>query len=78
MSDVEIQPTALQICKIGDSVGLILPGELLSRLNLKEGDTLISGPTAEWRPFIDTEACAGNGNCPQGDARIPRHIYRAC
>jgi putative addiction module antidote len=40
MSDAEIESAALQICKIGDSVGLILPGELLSRLNLKEGDAL--------------------------------------
>jgi putative addiction module antidote len=40
MSDVEVENAALQICKIGDSVGLILPDELLSRLNLKEGDAL--------------------------------------
>jgi putative addiction module antidote len=40
MSDAEIENAALQICKIGDAVGLILPGELLSRFNLKEGDAL--------------------------------------
>jgi putative addiction module antidote len=40
MSNSKIESTALQICKIGDSVGLILPDELLSRLNLKEGDAL--------------------------------------
>jgi putative addiction module antidote len=40
MSDAEIESAALQICKIGDSIGLILPDELLSRLNLKEGDAL--------------------------------------
>ncbi len=40
MSDTKIESASLQICKIGDSVGLILPGELLSRLNLKEGDAL--------------------------------------
>jgi putative addiction module antidote len=40
MSNVEIESAALQICKIGDSVGLILPSELLSQLNLKEGDAL--------------------------------------
>jgi putative addiction module antidote len=40
MSDAKIENTALQICKIGDSVGLILPDELVSRLNLKEGDAL--------------------------------------
>jgi putative addiction module antidote len=31
---------ALQIRKIGNSVGLILPKELLARLKLKEGDKL--------------------------------------
>jgi putative addiction module antidote len=40
MSDAKIENAALQIRKIGDSVGLILPDELLSRLNLKEGDAL--------------------------------------
>ena len=30
----------LQIRKIGNSVGLILPKDLLARLNLKEGDKL--------------------------------------
>jgi putative addiction module antidote len=44
MSDAEIENAALQICKIGDSAGLILPGELLSRLNLKEGDALYPVP----------------------------------
>ena len=32
--------TSLQIRKIGNSVGLILPKELLARLKLKEGDKL--------------------------------------
>ncbi|MFT4274835.1 MAG: AbrB/MazE/SpoVT family DNA-binding domain-containing protein [Rhodopseudomonas sp.] len=36
--DIEIEATALQIRKIGNSVGVILPKELLARLNLKEGD----------------------------------------
>ncbi len=31
---------ALQVRKIGNSVGLILPKELLARLKLKEGDVL--------------------------------------
>jgi putative addiction module antidote len=35
-----IESTALQICKIGDSLGVILPQELVTRLNLKEGDHL--------------------------------------
>src|SRR3977135_2982195 len=38
--DLKIESTALQIRKIGNSVGLILPKELLARLNLKEGDKL--------------------------------------
>ena len=44
MSDAKIESAPLQIRKIGDSVGLILPSELLSRLNLKEGDTIYSVP----------------------------------
>ena len=36
--DLKIESTALQIRKIGNSVGVILPKELLARLNLKEGD----------------------------------------
>lgn len=36
--NLEIEATALQIRKIGNSVGVILPKELLARLNLKEGD----------------------------------------
>lgn len=33
-----IETAVLQIRKIGNSVGVILPRELLARLNLKEGD----------------------------------------
>ena len=36
--DYKLEDTALQIRKIGNSVGVILPKELLARLNLKEGD----------------------------------------
>jgi putative addiction module antidote len=36
----ELEGTALQIRKIGNSVGLILPKDLLARLKLKEGDLL--------------------------------------
>ena len=36
--DYQIEDTALQIRKIGNSVGVILPKELLARLKLKEGD----------------------------------------
>jgi putative addiction module antidote len=38
--DVEASSTVLQIRRIGNSVGLILPKELLARLKLKEGDKL--------------------------------------
>ncbi|MFI5011903.1 MAG: AbrB/MazE/SpoVT family DNA-binding domain-containing protein [Hyphomicrobiales bacterium] len=38
--DVEAASTVLQIRRIGNSVGLILPKELLARLKLKEGDKL--------------------------------------
>ena len=36
----DLEGATLQIRKIGNSVGLILPKELLARLKLKEGDTL--------------------------------------
>jgi putative addiction module antidote len=38
LRDIEIEAAALQIRKIGNSVGVILPKELLARLKLKEGD----------------------------------------
>ena len=81
MSDVEVENAALQICKIGDSVGLILPDELLSRLNLKEGDALYPVQQPDGSFLLTThkaEACAGNGNRPQDDARIPRNVCFAC
>lgn len=36
----DLADAALQIRKIGNSVGLILPKDLLARLQLKEGDKL--------------------------------------
>ncbi len=36
----EVEGDVLQIRKIGNSVGLILPKDLLARLKLKEGDKL--------------------------------------
>ena len=36
----DLEGATLQVRKIGNSVGLILPKELLARLKLKEGDTL--------------------------------------
>ena len=36
----EVEGVILQVRKIGNSVGLILPKELLARLKLKEGDKL--------------------------------------
>jgi putative addiction module antidote len=38
--NLEIEGYLLQIKKIGNSVGLIFPKELLARLRLKEGDKL--------------------------------------
>jgi putative addiction module antidote len=37
---VEVEGYLLQIKKIGNSLGLILPRDLLARLKLKEGDNL--------------------------------------
>jgi putative addiction module antidote len=36
--ELQVEGYLLQIKKIGNSVGLILPKELLARLKLKEGD----------------------------------------
>jgi putative addiction module antidote len=36
----DVEGAVVQIRKIGNSVGLILPKELLARLRLKEGDKL--------------------------------------
>ena len=36
----DAEGAVLQVRKIGNSIGLILPKELLARLNLKEGDKL--------------------------------------
>jgi putative addiction module antidote len=38
--DPQIEGYHLQVKKIGNSLGLILPKELLARLKLKEGDKL--------------------------------------
>jgi putative addiction module antidote len=38
--EYELEGTVLQIRKIGNSVGLILPKELLARLKLQSGDLL--------------------------------------
>jgi putative addiction module antidote len=38
--NIEVEGYLLQVKKIGNSVGLILPKELLARLKLKEGDKL--------------------------------------
>ena len=40
LRNVESEGHLLQIKKIGNSVGLILPKDLLARLKLKEGDKL--------------------------------------
>jgi len=40
LRQIEIEGYLLQIKKIGNSLGLILPKELLARLKLKEGDKL--------------------------------------
>lgn len=40
LRDADAEGFLLQIKKIGNSVGLILPKDLLARLKLKEGDKL--------------------------------------
>jgi putative addiction module antidote len=38
--DLKSESTVLQVRKIGNSIGFILPKEMAARLNLKEGDKL--------------------------------------
>jgi putative addiction module antidote len=38
--DLRVESNVLQIRKIGNSIGFILPKEMAARLNLKEGDKL--------------------------------------
>jgi putative addiction module antidote len=38
--DLRVESSVLQIRKIGNSIGLILPKDMAARLNLKEGDKL--------------------------------------
>ena len=33
-------PTIIEVRKVGDAVALMLPRQMIARLNLKEGDTL--------------------------------------
>lgn len=40
MDETQVEGYLLQIKRIGNSVGLILPKDLLARLKLKEGDNL--------------------------------------
>ncbi len=39
-ADTEVEGTVVQVRKIGNSTGVILPKELLARLRLKPGDKL--------------------------------------
>ena len=39
-SDLGLGDSALQICKIGDSIAVALPREFVTRFDLKEGDKL--------------------------------------
>ena len=40
MKEREVEGAVLRVSKIGNSVGVILPKDLLARLGLKEGDKL--------------------------------------
>ena len=63
-SDYKLEDTALQIRKIGNSVGVILPKELLARLKLKEGDKFYPVEQPGRQPpavAVRSEACADDG-----------------
>jgi putative addiction module antidote len=41
--------TTLKLTQIGNSLGLILPREVLARLKLQKGDTVFVTDAGEWR-----------------------------
>ena len=57
--------TPLKLTQIGDSVGVILPKEVLARLKLKEGDTVFLTNSAHgvnlspYDPSLDEQLDAG-------------------
>ncbi len=57
--------TALKLTQIGNSVGLILPKELLARLKLEKGDTVFVTEAANgvnlspYDPSLDEELALG-------------------
>ena len=79
--EYKLEDTALQIKKIGNSVGVILPKELLARLNLKEGDKFypVEQPDGGLRlsPY-DPKHATDHGNRAAGHARLPRYVCSAC
>ncbi len=63
--NLEVEGYLLQIKKIGNSVGLILPKELLARLKLKEGDKLYVVEQTEARhqaQSVRSQAREGDGD----------------
>jgi putative addiction module antidote len=61
--DLGLGASALQICKIGDSIGVALPKEFVTRFDLKEGDKLypVQQPDGSLRlvPYNPKHAKAG-------------------
>jgi putative addiction module antidote len=57
--------TALKITQIGNSVGLILPKELLARLKVEKGDTVFATDAANgvnlspYDPTLEVQLAAG-------------------
>ena len=78
--EYKLEDIALQIRKIGNSVGVILPKELLARLNLKEGDKFypVEQPDGGLRlsPF-DPKLARDDGNRRRGHGRISRYVCGA-
>jgi len=62
---MEAVMTALKLTQIGNSVGLILPKELLARLKLEKGDTVFVTEAANgvnlspYDPALDEELALG-------------------
>ena len=69
---------ALKVRKIGNSLGLVLPREALSRLNVSEGETLYltESPDNTYRLTAYDEAFAGQVREAEAIMKEDRDILR--
>ena len=72
--------SALKLTQIGNSVGVILPKELLAKLGVGKGDTLYADRHAGWRAADHGRpgVRAADGRGAQADEALAKRAARAC